>query len=328
MSNYYSCTSLKLYIMNPCSIYPNIKLSCLIILLLISSATYKIHAQNSYEFGKFDSTYVYNGKQFKGTWAIYKSSNWNRSINHKIPNFQNNLIIQFGKENTFTLEAGNAFWGRYYVSDSNKIKICYNTHTDAAYAFITKDGFKFIPDRLADSLRKCNSFMENGNTLEFYNNNRSVMTLKPYRDFFLPQTRPGMTLKELKTIKVDTAIFRTKYLLINDSSDLSNYHVGLDTTIDFSNHSLLIVKNSLLKRNKKVLSQFPWRSRLRIQKNVYPNLYTNYYYSSNNNKYYVDISEVYFSDRRLFSIKRNHYTGYIIQKVIEENLVVTLEGKI
>ena len=276
---------------------------------------------NSQSKCDYDSSYVDNGKRFEGLWAIDKFSDGSFKISTGLAGFHKKFFVLFQEENKLVASAGNGFSGRYYIADSNKIKIKYCMSTSAAFYVTQKKGPDYNPDFFADTFKICNNFIEKENLLEFYDNDKFVLSLKPILDFFQFPQRDRCTDKNFVLYSFDSANLKQSYFLINNQNDLDS--LGVDLKIDFASNSLLLIRNTPLFENEFVLKQMTRKEKKSYCYVKYPCIYTKFYFNPVDNKYYLDIYKTYFKGLNLNT--RTGYSAYLIEKVQPENFNINIQ---
>lgn len=246
----------------------------------------------------------------------------------EISNHFSRLKLRFDSTNRFYANAGNSSHGYYVINDSNSILFYDIMSTAADICVLTESGYEYDRDLYFDTLIKCNEFQINGEEIRFFLDSDFKLSIKPYYDLLGFQKRQNAINKNVIVKKIDslTIEFQETYKLINSTAEAKNLGIDLiNIEVDFEKSSLIVIENKPLQKLKqKDLKKLIKNSKKQDRSLIYPVPYAKSYQSTDS-IIYLDVVNTYFSplwgDWKL----RGKFTGYIIDKVYDDNLIINIK---
>jgi hypothetical protein len=274
-----------------------------------------------------DSTIVEKGRDVKGIWYMSDFMNPDFIKVSKTGVHNNRFVVNFQDNNKLSIRSGNSFGGRYYSIDSNSVKLDLCIQTLAYVTYKGKKGKMIDAGLFVDSLVSSNKYIGSDDQMEFYRDNKYIMTLNRYEKLIPFPERYGLQKKELEILKFDSVSLDKELVIINDSSQLKS--VGINKTIDFENQTLIILKNTSLQENKKLFNILSYKRRERMKNRFdYPYTYAQLHLDKESEKYYLDISKSFFSGTRYHVNQKGEYIGFIIDKITSDKIEIDKQEKI
>lgn len=272
-----------------------------------------------------DSTINHIDKNINGLWVMTGHANYDFfSTSKEIPNYRYNVI--FNENRKVKINSGNYFEGVYYIPDSNKIIIDLCFGTLAAIDIVMPNGKLLDADFFAYDLRESNNFKEFNDHIDFYNNDKYILTLTPFQNLIAFPQRVNYKQREIQIIKIDGLELQNDYTIVNDRKELGNYN--LDYYVDFKTQSLVIIKNQIFNENKSIYKKLEYKLRKRLKNTSYPFTYAQLNFDPVTDKYFLDIFKSYFTGTKYQTRQKGEYIGLILNKVNNDKIEINIEEKL
>ena len=239
------------------------------------------------------------------------------------------LIVQFDSTNFFHANAANSESGYYSIHDSDSIGFYCIMSTTVFVEVTTKSGYEYGGDIYFDTLVNCNKFRKVDDEIRFYRDSEFKLALKPYFDLLgFPRRENTINKKDVVPIKIDSLDIKLPkgYLIVNSVKQANSADINITgINIDFENSSLIIVENKPLQNLKqKNLKNLIKNTKKQNCVPFYPVSYAKIYQNTDS-KFYLDIVNTYFSSLWGGWKLRGRFTGFVVDKVNDGNLILTVK---